>query len=78
MLSYEIDEAETLLEGKLATAKLSLSNCEEDLEFLREQITVRVTCVVSTRYLANFVVDHGGCHRTSLQLGGCPEAEGEG
>ncbi|KAH6686831.1 prefoldin subunit 3 [Plectosphaerella plurivora] len=39
MLSYEIDEAETLLEGKLATAKLSLSNCEEDLEFLREQIT---------------------------------------
>ncbi|KAH7362063.1 prefoldin subunit 3 [Plectosphaerella cucumerina] len=39
MLSYEISEAETLLEGKLATAKLSLSNCEEDLEFLREQIT---------------------------------------
>lgn len=40
MLSYEIGEAETLLEGKLATAKQSLSNCEEDLEFLREQITV--------------------------------------
>ena len=40
MLSYEIDEAETLLDGKLSTAKLSLANCEEDLDFLREQITV--------------------------------------
>lgn len=41
MLSYPIDEAETLLDTKLKTAKLSLSNCEEDLDFLREQITVR-------------------------------------
>ena len=40
MLSYPIDEADELLVGKLATAKTSLSNCEEDLEFLREQITV--------------------------------------
>ncbi|KAF6802158.1 prefoldin subunit 3 [Colletotrichum sojae] len=39
MLSYPIDEAETLLQSKLSTAKLSLSNCEEDLDFLREQIT---------------------------------------
>merc|ERR1712169_121052 len=39
MLSYPIDEAETLLSTKLSTAKLSLSNCEEDLDFLREQIT---------------------------------------
>ncbi|KAL9948746.1 hypothetical protein D7B24_008059 [Verticillium nonalfalfae] len=39
MLAYEIDEAESLLESKLSTAKLSLSNCEEDLDFLREQIT---------------------------------------
>ncbi|KAL2694496.1 peptide chain release factor 1 [[Neocosmospora] mangrovei] len=39
MLSYPIDEAETLLGSKLSTAKLSLSNCEEDLDFLREQIT---------------------------------------
>ncbi|KAF7541965.1 hypothetical protein G7Z17_g11854 [Cylindrodendrum hubeiense] len=39
MLSYPIDEAETLLEQKLSTAKISLSNCEEDLDFLREQIT---------------------------------------
>lgn len=41
MLSYPIDEAEELLEGKLSTATQTLSNCEEDLDFLREQITVR-------------------------------------
>lgn len=40
MLSYPIDEAEALLESKLQAAKQSLSNCEEDLDFLREQITV--------------------------------------
>ncbi|RDA91272.1 hypothetical protein CP533_6340 [Ophiocordyceps camponoti-saundersi (nom. inval.)] len=39
MLSYPIDEAETLLQSKLKTAKTSLSNCEEDVDFLREQIT---------------------------------------
>lgn len=44
MLSYPIDEAEALLQTKLTTAKTSLSNCEEDLDFLREQITVRPTC----------------------------------
>lgn len=43
MLSYPVDEAETLLETKLTTAKTSLSNCEEDLDFLREQITVRIS-----------------------------------
>lgn len=40
MLAYPIPEAEELLSGKLATAKQSLSTCEEDLDFLREQITV--------------------------------------
>ncbi|KAH7029250.1 Prefoldin subunit-domain-containing protein [Microdochium trichocladiopsis] len=39
MLSYPVDEAEELLTTKLATARKSHSNCEEDLEFLREQIT---------------------------------------
>ncbi|KAK1753092.1 putative prefoldin subunit 3 protein [Echria macrotheca] len=39
MLSYPIDEAEELLTSKLKAAKTSLSNCEEDLDFLREQIT---------------------------------------
>lgn len=40
MLSYPIEEAETLLSSKLSVAKTSLSNCEEDLDFLREQVTV--------------------------------------
>ncbi|PTB69217.1 Prefoldin, subunit 3 [Trichoderma citrinoviride] len=39
MLSYPIDEAQELLTSKLTAAKTSLSNCEEDLDFLREQIT---------------------------------------
>lgn len=40
MLSYPIDEAEELLASKLSGAQQSLLNCEEDLDFLREQITV--------------------------------------
>ncbi|KAF1839559.1 prefoldin subunit 3 [Decorospora gaudefroyi] len=39
MLAYPIPEAEQLLQSKLSTAKQSLSTCEEDLDFLREQIT---------------------------------------
>ncbi|RKF62852.1 putative prefoldin subunit 3 [Erysiphe neolycopersici] len=42
MLSYPINEAEELLISKLSAAKHSLENCEEDLDFLREQITVRI------------------------------------
>lgn len=40
MLAYPIAEAETLLEGKLSGAQQTLENCEEDLDFLREQMTV--------------------------------------
>lgn len=40
MLAYPIGEAEEMLQEKLSAAQLSLSNCEEDQEFLREQITV--------------------------------------
>lgn len=56
MLSYEINEAETLLDGKLSTAKQSMSNCEEDLDFLREQITVRARQPIPTRHTLT-------CHR---------------
>ena len=42
MLAYPVAEAETLLEGRLSAARQTKANCEEDLEFLREQITVRV------------------------------------
>lgn len=45
-MSYPLDEAETLLTSKLAAAKQSHSNCEEDLEFLREQITVSIGCLL--------------------------------
>lgn len=41
MLAYPIPEAEELLQSKLSTARHSLNTCEEDLDFLREQITVR-------------------------------------
>lgn len=40
MLAYSIPEAESLLVSKLTAAQQSLDNCEEDLDFLREQITV--------------------------------------
>ena len=47
MLAYPISEAETLLEGKLSGAQQTLENCEQDLDFLREQITVRALNVFS-------------------------------
>lgn len=43
MLAYPLDEAETMLAEKLTAAEASLANCEEDLEFLREQITVCIS-----------------------------------
>lgn len=40
MLSYKIPDAISLLRSKLDSAEASLANVVEDLEFLREQITV--------------------------------------
>jgi hypothetical protein len=40
MLAYPLPDAEELLQSKLSAAKQSLANCEEDIDFLREQITV--------------------------------------
>lgn len=45
MLAYPIPEAEALLEQKLDAAKQSLRNCEDDLDFLREQITVSLPAI---------------------------------
>ncbi|KAI9868458.1 MAG: peptide chain release factor 1 [Trichoglossum hirsutum] len=53
MLSYPIPEAESLLESKLSSAKQNLLNCEEDLDFLREQIT---TLEVATARVYNWDV----------------------
>lgn len=52
MLAYSIPEAESLLESKLTAAQQSLDNCEEDLDFLREQITV------SENGTSDALVDH--------------------
>jgi hypothetical protein len=40
MLSYKIPAAVTLLKSKLDVAQTSLDNTIEDLEFLREQLTI--------------------------------------
>lgn len=40
MLMYPLDEAIILLAEKLTAAKKNLQNTKEDLEFLREQVTV--------------------------------------
>ncbi|KAB8293028.1 hypothetical protein EYC80_007390 [Monilinia laxa] len=53
MLSYPIDEAEELLSKRLAVAKQNFSNCQEDLDFLREQIT---TMEVATARVYNWDV----------------------
>ncbi|KAK4611689.1 Prefoldin subunit 3 [Fulvia fulva] len=53
MLAYPLAEAESLLDGKLEAAKGSLANCEEDLDFLREQIT---TMEVATARVYNWDV----------------------
>ena len=78
MLSYPIEEAEELLSSKLAAAKQNLANCEEDHDFLREQITVRGPCTLAIRIqliVANGEPDHGGRHRAGVQLGCHDEAE---
>ncbi|KAA8899248.1 Prefoldin subunit domain-containing protein [Sphaerosporella brunnea] len=53
MLAYPIEEAKMLLEGKLSAALESLKNCEEDMDFLRQQIT---TLEVNTARLYNYEV----------------------
>lgn len=53
MLEYTIAEAIELLESKLAAAKKSLELCEEDLEFLKENIT---TMEVNTARVYNWDV----------------------
>jgi hypothetical protein len=75
MLSYPIGEAEELLASKLSAAKQSLENCEEDLDFLREQITVRFFRMRHQaggqfpRTVTNSLSDYGGGYSKSVQLG---------
>ncbi|KAF4305551.1 putative prefoldin subunit [Botryosphaeria dothidea] len=69
MLAYPIPEAEDLLDNKLKTAQLSLTNCQEDLDFLREQIT---TLEVATARVYNWDVAQRRKERLDTE-----EAEGK-
>ena len=53
MVAYPLAEAEEMLDGKLQTARESLKAAEEDLEFLRVQIT---TLEVATARVYNWDV----------------------
>ncbi|MCJ1320669.1 peptide chain release factor 1 [Xylographa vitiligo] len=64
MLAYPIPEAEELLEGKLDAAKVTLANCEEDLDFLREQIT---TLEVATARVYNWDITQKRKEKTELE-----------
>jgi hypothetical protein len=68
MLAYPIPEAEELLKSKLDTAKTSLANCEEDMEFLREQITV-ASAEPYPLSISDTPADARGRIRSCLQLG---------
>ncbi|KAI8058540.1 Prefoldin subunit 3 [Syncephalis plumigaleata] len=50
MLEYPITEAITMLTEKLTAAQLKLSHTDEDLEFLRDQITVTEVSILTRRY----------------------------
>jgi hypothetical protein len=70
MLSYPLPEAEALLESKLEAAQSSLANCEEDLDFLREQITVSgLLYLGECRLDTDHMKDDGSGDSTSVQLG---------
>ncbi|BDD60004.1 peptide chain release factor 1 [Monascus purpureus] len=53
MLAYPLPEAEEMLQEKLSAAEASLATCDEDLDFLREQIT---TLEVATARVYNWDV----------------------
>ena len=71
MVAYPLDEAEELLQGKQDKAKESMTACDEDLEFLRVQIT---TLEVAIARVHNWDV---GEKRKLRAQGKLPEAEGE-
>lgn len=71
MLSYPLPEAHDLLLSKLTSARENLQNCDEDLEFLREQIT---TMEVATARVYNWDV---GQRRKEREAGGEKDGEEE-
>ena len=51
MLEYSLEEAEALLSKNLETANTNLKNLNEDLEFLREQITTMEVSILFLLYV---------------------------
>jgi hypothetical protein len=72
MLSYTQDDAIVLLSSKLEVAKVSLANATEDLEFLREQITVME---VNTARCYNWDVKRRRERREAAQIAGKEEED---
>jgi hypothetical protein len=72
MLSYKIPVAIDLLQSKLDAAQISLNNTVEDLEFLREQITVME---VNTARVFNHDVKRRRERRELEQLEGGTEGQ---
>jgi hypothetical protein len=50
MVAYPIEEAKALLDEKLSSQQNSMKTCQEDLEFLREQITTMEVNIGSSLY----------------------------
>lgn len=70
MLEYPLDEAISLLTGKLAGAEKSLESSKEDLDFLREQITIME---VNTARVHNWDVKRRRERREQLERDGLTE-----
>ena len=75
MVAYPLGEAEEMLTGKLETARESLKAAEEDLEFLRVQIT---TLEVATARVYNWDVMEKRRLKAEGKLVDEQGAEGEG
>lgn len=75
MVAYPLDEAEDLLAGKLDKAKESLVAAEEDLEFLRVQIT---TLEVAIARVHNWDVGEKRKLRSQGKLTGDEETDDAG
>uniref|UniRef100_V5F2I9 Protein tyrosine phosphatase n=1 Tax=Kalmanozyma brasiliensis (strain GHG001) TaxID=1365824 RepID=V5F2I9_KALBG len=70
MLEYPLDEAISLLTGKLSGAEKSLTTSKEDLDFLREQITIME---VNTARVHNWDVKRRRERREQLERDGLTE-----
>lgn len=78
MLAYPVGEACDLLDTKLSGARQKMSDCQEDLDFLREQITVsRRSNVEFITDMLMLFPDSRSRYGKGLQLGRRTEAERE-